>query len=90
MKTYTLGEVIDNMKLDEVAIKVKGKLPDNYEIQEGHRELETGLFFDENDGGVLKSLSYGGSKISIVRTGDPDKSIRFVIIPRSTYEKLTD
>lgn len=88
MKTYTLGEVIDNMQLDEIAIKVKGKIADDYDFKENYVELETGLFFDKDDGGILKPLR--GSDIVIVKSNNIVESLLFVIVPRNVYEKLVN
>lgn len=88
MKTYTLGEVIDNMQVGEVAIKVKGKIADDYDFKEGYVELGAGLFFDENDGGILKSLR--GADIAISKSNSIVENLLFVVMPRDVYEKLVN
>lgn len=85
MKKYTLGEVVDIMKLNEVAIKVEGNFSDE-DIFDNHIPVK-GLQFDENDNGILKELD--GSRI--VLSNNPKFSVEYyIILSREYYQKVLD
>lgn len=54
MKTYTLGEVIQFMKVGQIAVKVEGK-----NLNDSFAEVGTILYFDEKDDYALKTKKTG-------------------------------
>lgn len=85
MKTYSLGEVIDSMKFGEVAIKVAGVIEEG-KLPEDQIELELGLYYDEDDGGILKTL--GEERIYITSPENDEQEYRLVIFDREVYERI--
>lgn len=86
-KYYTLGEVVDNMKIGEVAVKVEGSdgiISDELRLM--HTPTGSAMFFDENDGGVLKNLSNG--KDVLVGKRDDVKPYKYVIMSIEAYKKI--
>lgn len=75
----TLGQVIDQMEIDEVAIQVET----GPEIV-GYEDA-TGIFFDANDNNLLKSLPC--NELCISKVFDAP-SARFVIVKRELYETI--
>ena len=86
MERLTIGQVVDRMELDEVAIKVDGNFGD-VDV-EGYVRNTTGLFFDTNDHNKLKSLT--GAEITICKTFDEEDEEFLVIIKRDVYERAVD
>jgi hypothetical protein len=82
MELLTLGQVIDNMQMDEVAIKVKGKSGE-CEV-EGYDYLTTGLYFDEDDSNILKSLE--DNEVDIAKVTNKADISMFRIIKRKDYK----
>lgn len=77
--SLTLGQVIDVMEIGEVAVKVDG----NYE----DCDVKDGVFFDEYDGGILKSID--GHIISICKAKLLNKKADyFVIMSKIAYNNM--
>lgn len=85
MGKYTLGQVIDKLQIGEVAIKVEGAFGETCYI-EGHENLMSGIYYDEYDRGILKSLE--GGKLAVVKTPPDVDEDSYVIMPREAYERI--
>lgn len=84
METYTLGQVIDIMKPDEIAIKIagaSGECP-----VEGYVYLQEGMYFDEKDYHILKSLT--GKVITLAKATTDEQKGKFQIMKRKEYEEV--
>ena len=83
MEKLTIGQVIDRMELDEVAIKVNGNFGESE--FEGYVHSSTGIYFDAEDHNKLKSLT--GAEIAICKTFDEKDEDFLVIVKREVYER---
>lgn len=79
-KTYSISEVIEVMNFGEVAVKV------NEERYRNGIDIGQSIFFDEKDGGLLKTME--GYEVTFCKVIGNQKKDRFVIMPRSAYEQL--
>lgn len=79
MSAYTLGQVLDEMEFGEVAVIVAGMSSGECPL-ENHDYLQTGVYFDEDERGVLKSLD--GRMMTLSKTDDIERRSMFVIMPR--------
>jgi len=87
MEKLTLGQVLDKMELDEVAVLVVDN-KDKYKL--GLPLNQSGLQYDTNDNNILKTLN--GEKLVIVKffkTNDENRK-EFVIMKKELYYTLKD
>lgn len=82
MEKLTLGQVLDNMKLDEVAVLV-----DKHDVKYLYGELvnQSGLQYDTNDNNILKTLE--GHEVIITKyfKDNEERKLRFVIMNKDLY-----
>jgi len=85
MKKYTLGEMVDTMKLGEVGIKVEGKFDEKHPIE--NYKYVKGVHYDENDNGILKELD--GSRI-VFSNNEAYVVEYYIILSKEDYQRVLD
>ncbi|WP_226035689.1 hypothetical protein [Aquibacillus saliphilus] len=86
MEFLTLGQVIDTMKLDEVAIKVDGEYGDC--LHGDKIDVVKGILYINNENYFL----YGDDCRKITGIYNPPnvKEDKFIIVSREMYENMKD
>ena len=85
MGKYTLGQVIDLLELDEVAIKVDGMFNEECHIK-GSDYVKTGVYYDKYDNNIFKALD--GREIYIGKEMEGMPVDQYVIMPREAYDRV--
>lgn len=87
MKKLTFGQVMDTLKLDEVAVKI-GKPP--VESLHGMKLNKSGLQYDTNDRNILKTLD--GNSVIIFKffIDEQEQKSEYFIMKKDLYFALQD